>query len=441
MTTTTTSAAAFAPSRWQNDRGAASRPAVMALVLAPVGFNFALCFVNTHALSVSNLHVMASEGLIVGLVLLMARRAIGLTGMILLACTILWVTALMALRIVLGTDSSFDIKIARDLAIPFAFFFLGMHSGDRTLGDRIVLAAALAVLAVGLFEYFWLETFTQVFNVAKYYIARGTMEARDALYSGNLFISGVRPAGAEGGRNILSFLGDHRVSSVFLEPVSMGNFGVIVFMWGLVRWMAERGLHWTTMALGMTLIVLSDSRFGALLCIIALVLTLLPMRLATIGTFAMPFAAVALLVLVPALVTASYDPQNRSVDNGFVGRFVLSAQILGEFDALNWFGLQAQKVQAFDSGYAYVIGAIGLAGLLLLWTLIFAIRSASESFFAFRNVAALYYAAILCVSNSPFTIKTAGLLWFLLGALAGSRERERSGVPSLRFRGLTPGRP
>jgi putative polymerase len=426
MTMAAPAAGALAQTAQHSDlRHAASTPLVMTLVMtlvfAAIAFNFALCFVNTHALSVSNLHVMASEALIIGLVVLVARRAIGQAATILLACTLLWVMTLVAIKVVIGTDSQIDIKIARDLAIPFAFFFLGMHAGDLKVADRVVTASAIAVLIVGLFEYFWLEAFTQVFNVAKYYIARGTMEARDALYSGNLFISGVRPAGADGGRNIMSWLGDHRVSSVFLEPVSMGNFGVIVFMWGLVRWRFERSWHWTTMAIGMTLIVLADSRFGALLCMIALILTFMPMRAATLAMLAMPFAAVALLILVPAIVTASYDPQNRSADNGFVGRFVLSAQILGEFDALNWMGLQAQKMQAFDSGYAYVIGAVGVLGLFLLWILMFAIRSGSPQFFAFRNIAALYYAAILCVSNSPFTIKTAGLLWFLLGAAAASR--------------------
>ena len=37
------------------------------------------------------------------------------------------------------------------------------------------------------------------------------------------------------GRTLLPWLGEHRVSSVFLEPVSVGNFGAICFSWIVLR--------------------------------------------------------------------------------------------------------------------------------------------------------------------------------------------------------------
>jgi putative polymerase len=54
----------------------------------------------------------------------------------------------------------------------------------------------------------------------------------------------MRPEGFNGGRNLLPFLGNHRVSSIFLEPASAGNFGIIVFMWALVRSLMERRIFW-----------------------------------------------------------------------------------------------------------------------------------------------------------------------------------------------------
>lgn len=396
-------------------------PVLLALVLAAIAFNLFLCFVNTHIAGVGSLHVMASEVLIVSLVFLASYRSIREIHLILLGGIALWVLSLASIRVAVGTDSGIDVKIVRDLAIPLAFFLLGTRARDVRTADRVVFVAAAIVLAVALFEYFWLETFLRVFNVAKYYIARGTMGARDALQSADLFISGMRPAGAEGGRNLLPFLGDHRVSSVFLEPVSLGNFGAIVVIWGLVRWRFGRSLQLATLAAGLSLVVLADSRFGAYLCALALFLTFLPTRLVTMGALSIPVVAIAVLALVPALVTGSYDPQNRYVDNGFVGRFVLSAQILSEFDFLTWMGLKALRMQAFDSGYAYIIGGIGIVGLLAVWGLFFAIKGGSEQFYMFRNLAAIYYGTVLCVSNSPFTIKTASLLWFLIGALAIKR--------------------
>lgn len=398
----------------------ASTPVLLALVLTAISFNLFLCFVNTHIAGVGSAHVMASEAMIVSLVLLVSYRSIREIHIILLGSITLWVLSLASIRVAIGTGDGIDIKIVRDLAIPFAFFLLGTRMRDIQAADRIVFISAAIVLAVALFEYFWLETFLRLFNVAKYYIARGTMGARDTLQSADLFVSGMRPAGAEGGRNLLPLLGDHRVSSVFLEPVSLGNFGAIVVIWALVRWRFGRQFQAATFAIGLSLVVLADSRFGAYLCALALCVALLPVRLVTIGTLAIPVAAIAVLALVPALVTGSYDPQNRYVDNGFVGRFVLSGQILAEFDFLTWMGLKALRMQAFDSGYAYIIGGIGIAGLLAVWGMLFTIKGRSEQFYALRNLAAVYYGTVLCVSNSPFTIKTASLLWLLIGALETS---------------------
>jgi putative polymerase len=148
------------------------------------------------------------------------------------------------------------------------------------------------------------------------------------------------------------------------------------------------------------------------------VLVMLPIAWATAGAIVLPVVALAVLTFVPLVVTGSYDPQNRYIDNGFVGRFVLSARILGEFDLSNWFALAAARAQAFDSGYAYIVGRIGVVGLAIFWLLPFAMSSKSVQFSSFRNAVAFYFGTILCVSNSPFTIKTASLLWFLVGVLA-----------------------
>ena len=198
-----------------------------------------------------------------------------------------------------------------------------------------------AVLVFALFEYFVARRVHQVFQRREilYRARHHGGEARPCNRPTFSSAACARPA-PQGGRNLLSFLGDHRVSSVFLEPVSFGNFGVIVSMIGMVR--SKFGDKCSSACCGrLALIVLPDSRFGAYLCILALVIMLLPIQLATLGTVALPLIALAMLTLVPMIVTGSYDPQNRYVDNGFVGRFVLSGQILGDFDVLTWLGLKA----------------------------------------------------------------------------------------------------
>ena len=408
--------------------GATPMWVLLALVLGAVSFNLFLCFANTNLVAISNLHVMACEVLIISIVFLVSYRSLDQIHLILLAGTILLALAFASFRVAIGTEDSIDVKFARDLIIPIAFFLLGLRARDARSADVVVQAAAGMVLVLALFEYFFVETYTQFFNVAKYYIARGTMEAKQALQSADLFISGIRPAGADGGRNLLPFLGDHRASSLFLEPVSLGNFGILVFVWGLIRSRFGPKLYLGIMATGMALIVLADSRFGAYFCVIAIAFAMLPQIYSTIGASILPLAALALLAFIPFILTGSYDPQHRYIDNGFLGRLVLSGQILSEFDVWNWLGLKPPRIQAFDSGYAYIISGIGVIGLAIFWYVFLSIPGPDRQFYTFRNLAAMYYGVMLCVSNSSFTIKTASLLWFLIGVLSHSRSERPVGT-------------
>ena len=74
-------------------------------------------------------------------------------------------------------------------------------------------------------------------------------------------VSGFRPA--DQGRTLLSFLGDHRVSSLFLEPSSLGNFGALVTLWAVVRSRMEGRLYLWCVLGGLALLILSDTRFDA----------------------------------------------------------------------------------------------------------------------------------------------------------------------------------
>jgi putative polymerase len=396
---------------------------MLALVFGAVTFNMGLCFLNTGFITVSNLHVIGCEAIIITATLLYAYKELNQAHLLLIGGIVLWTLLLSSLRVIFMTDDAFDIKIVRDLIIPIAFFLLGLRVADLKSADFVVRVVVLVVLGFALFEYFALDVFVKYFSVAKYYVARGTMEAKQALQSADLFISGMRPAGAEGGRNLFPFLGDHRVSSVFLEPVSLGNFGVIVAIWAMVRSKFGDTYQFGLLAAAFVLIVLADSRFGAYLCILAFVLMLCPLGLATAGVVVLPAVALVVLIVVPVVVTGSYDPQNRYVDNGFVGRFVLAAQILGDFDVWTWLGLRAARMQTFDSGYAYTISGIGVIGLAALWGILFATEGADRQYYTLRNLMALYYGTILCVSNSPYTIKTASLTWFLIGAAAAIKPR------------------
>ena len=380
-------------------------------VLGAMLFNFVLCFVNTNAGGIGNGAVIGCEVAIIMAVLFYTYPTLTYPMFLAIGGAILYLIALSAVRVMLG--SSVDVKPVRDLLIPIVFFLLGVGAHDVRAADKIVRVVVLIVIAVGVFEYFFPAVFTRFFNVASFYIERGAMGSAQAQQSSNLFVSGMRPEGASGGRGLLPFLGNHRVSSIFLEPVSAGNFGIVVFMWALVRSLMERRIFGGLMASGVLIIIMSDSRFGANFCVLCLLLAVLPAAIRTAGVAVLPAFALMGVVLLPGPLSAHYG-----VDNGFIGRIILSGRILERFDLLNWLGLQTPNFPTADSGYAYALAGVGILGLIIFWTMLLLLKGSSSRFYLFRDMAGAYFAALLCISNSPFTIKTGALLWFLVGVLS-----------------------
>jgi hypothetical protein len=88
-----------------------------------------------------------------------------------------------------------------------------------------------------------------------------------------------------------------------------------------------------------------------------------------------------------------------------------------------------------DSGYAYTLAGIGIIGIVIFWVLLLSIRGYGRRFYLFRDMIGFFFALLLCISNSPFTIKTGALLWFLVGVLSRgySFRHSRRGPPVTRF--------
>jgi len=390
----------------------------LVLILGALSFNFFLCFINTNVTGVLPFHVIGMEVLIVFTAFLASVRSIGREQCVLICATFFYLLLLMLVRASHFGGEEIDPKVFRDFMIPFAFFLLGLRARDLRSTDFIVLISATVVTVIALFEYCFVDVYLQYFNIITYYVARGSVATeRLELFSTSLFESGIRPEG----RALFPILGDHRISSIFLEPVSPGNFGLIIFFWAMVRQKLEKKFRAALFLMGIFLIVMADNRFGAYLCVLALVLCLLLSRFTYALVMCLP------LVAVCALVGIAYSFEDFTVDNSFLGRLVLSGSILVAFDLSTWLGIGQSARSAFDSGYGYAISQIGIFGFAVLWFVFMTLRSTNNQFFVFRSLAGLYLGMVLCVSYSPFTIKTAALLWFLLGALAVGRETRSIG--------------
>jgi putative polymerase len=400
---------------------------VLSLVIAALTFNFVLCFLNTNVFPVSTLHVVGCEFMILMLTFLAGFSAATLYGIYFVIVFSLYVISLVLLRDVNSVYGS-DVKIVRDFLIPIAFFWLG-KTISLSDADRIVRLSAALVMIVALFELFFLSDFLRYFSVIEYYIARGSAPDVDTsrLSAGGLMVSGVRPEAL--GRQLLPWLlGPHRVSSVFLEPSSLGNFGIIVALWAVVRSRMTKTIWWGLFVSGVACIVLADTRFAAGFLVIGVLIALLPPTYGTLITASLPFVAVlALLFIIPPADLSSNDTG---------GRLSYSAFVLTEFTFANWMGFDDSRLQTFDAGYGYLFSGLGIVGVLGLWGCYMYLSGENRFFYQFRNAVGAYFAVLFLISQSQMTIKTASLVWLVLGALSVARleERRKGARHSVRIR-------
>lgn len=369
-------------------------------VMGGLVFNFFLCFVNTRVMGIRDSHVMLMELAIIGTALLVAadRRA---GFYLVLGVFTTYMIFLFALR---GQN---DLKALRDIFIPIVFFAMGSRLRDIRLADRLVVWSAAIVLAFACFEYFLLDLYLEWFNVLGYYISRGTVSLTESFgATKGLFISGLRPEP----RTILPFLGQHRVSSVFLEPVSMGNFGALIFAWALFR----RGWsgRWLLFPAAIAMTVFADARFGLFTCILMAMMSPFYRIIPRTVWLVMP------LLILSVIGAYGLLSGTHGGDNSLSGRLEATAAILSQLPVGVVAGVETTDGFNADSGMAYTLTKFGLVGFPALWALFVFQPLRSARAWDFHSMMILYLILIMVISNSFFSIKTAALMWFLTGTVA-----------------------
>ncbi len=376
------------------------------VVLGGLCFNLFLCFVNTRFMTINESHVMMMEMLIIGMAFLgAADRRAGLY--IFISVFVSYMLFLFALR---GIN---DLKAVRDILIPVVFFALGSRLGDLKLADKLALISALIALFFALFEYFMLDTYLNYFNIIGYYLAKGSVTLDETFGQiRGLFISGIRPEP----RTILPFLGQHRVASVLLEPVSMGNFGVILFAWALFR--REYMGRYVIMPIALLLVAFADARFGLLTCIIMAVLAPVLKIVPRTIWLVIPFILLASIAAYGLMTSTEGGP------NDILGRIQVTAHILTGLNAGIVFGYEATDLFTADSGLAYTLTKFGILGFIGVWAVFVFLPVKSSRAWQFHSMIIIYLLLLMIISNSFYSIKTAALMWFLLGTTSAAQLPE-----------------
>ena len=313
-----------------------------------------------------------------------------------------------------------DPKGFRDVMIPILFYGIGREIGSVKYADSLLKLMVLIVLAFGFFELFFLDAFSRVFNIFSYYVSQGGLTAGSNWAKDSVLgLNGMRPEGI--GRTILpSLIGNHRVSSIFLEPVSLGNFAVIIAAWGLSKRRDEIKEMFFFLLAAAIMITLSDSRYGMITVAALVAMRCLPLHKANIWMIALPLISVLLLLFLAVFFDGQYS-------DSVLGRLFVSGKTLLNLDLGMIFGLDGFNTSFGDMGYPSLFTRLGLLLCIFLWSAFWMLKMEDERGNRFRTYITLYMSLILCVSGtSLFALKTAGILWFLVGCTVGRPKEMRS---------------
>jgi len=387
------------------------------LVVGAVLFNAVLAFVNAHAFPLSSGMVIAMEVLIVG-------AAGGWAVLHLRPEMKPWIAlAVFAVGfglVRMGAMEDFNPKFIRDMLLPATFVMLGITASPRSATLAIVIIQIAMLIGV-VWEAAALDSFSQFFNPKEYYIAtRGLSFDEFTNADSDLYISATRPE-----ERFFPFFELHRISSLFIEPVSLGNYVVTVTAFIAAFWRSLGG--WTRAFLILTnflFLIACDGRFAFISSLLVVgSICFLPRAVQrVVPPFLLP-------VVTGCVMLLSGLPELQSSADDFAGRIGWTVRMLEGMGIEDWIGLSDQYLEAsVDSGIVYLIITQSIFGVALYWAIVSMQAGASAAFRRYRLAICLTLAVGLLVSNAFVGIKTAAPMWFLFGVGLAMRGDEDDGV-------------
>ena len=378
-----------------------------ALMVWATVFNALLAIVNAHAMKLSPAAVIAAESMTtVGALLLAGLRYKPemKTWFVLIGLMLLMFSLISAAR------GDLQAKNIRDVLIIPTYILLGMASPRRTLNRTVCIVHAI-VLLVGFYEALDTEGYAKLFDVPSYYInTRGYDDDNFWNKQSDLFVSAVRP----GDRIFLPFLDLHRLSSVFLEPVSLGNYCCIITAFVCARF--GQFSRWMLLFLigGNVLVLIGcDGRLAGLSAIAMIAAGLIAPYVPR-GT-----AAIYLPLTLMAAFAATALFGLRAGPDDISGRIAHTVELLRNCELIDFFAMTDRYLWiAVDSGIAYLVLTQTMVGFVLIWAfVVFGVADDRPEQSRFTHTIIVYLSLAMMVSFSILTIKTAALLWFIQGSL------------------------
>ena len=380
------------------------------IVIGAVCFNAGLAIVNGNLAGMSQAPVVVAEILFVALAHAVAlanyRREMtpwyALLGLF------------VAFALIRSLSSqTIDVRYLRDVMIIPTFVVLGLTFDARRLA-LVFVAIQLLMVVFLILEAVDLESYSNLFKIKDYYINTRGYTAEDFWNKDSqLYVSATRPDGS-----FLDIVNLHRLSSIFLEPVSLGNYcmTVVAFLcacWGQIG----RTTRWFLAVTTAMAMVGCDGRLAMASVPPMVFCCALAPRL---PRFSALFYIPGVLMLAFVLVhVGHFEPGG----DDFPSRIAHTVNLLSIYGLPEYLGVSDELLsKAVDSGIAYLVTTQSIFVVVAIWAVIGLSPSEDRPDKSRIVHAAMIYVALnMMVSFALLTIKTAALLWFTYGSIVGRR--------------------
>ncbi len=376
------------------------------IVFGAVSFNAVLAFVDGNVTILTPAPVIAAEVLFVALAHAVALKHYKPEMAPWYALLGLFLAFAIVRCFVYQT---FDVKYLRDVMIIPTFVVLGMTFDARRLVPLLVAVQTL-MLAFLLLEAIDTQLYADIFKIQDYYINTRGFSADDFWNKeSTLFVSATRPDD-----RFFALMDLHRLSSIFLEPVSLGNYCMVIVAY-LCACFDEIGFkaRWFLIISTAMAIVGCDGRLAMAATIAMIVCCYFAPRLPRNSALLYVPGVLALAIILVTI--GHFKPEG----DDFPGRIAHTVYLLSNYGSAEYLGVSDEFLtKAVDSGVAYLITTQSIFVVVALWAVI--VVTASENSpdkVRYTHAVCIFIALNMMISSSLLTIKTSAILWLLYGSL------------------------
>jgi len=376
------------------------------LIVLCCTYNAILAFINGNVFTLSNAVVAATEiTLLFTICIIIYKSRIKKSDEIFIG---LLVVVFFSFTLNFLATNIIFVDAIRNMLIIAVCAMIGARMQYETI-EKVIFTCSIIVFVFLIIELVSLSDYASILEPARYYAATRGIENPEFNETG-LFANAL----SFESRYSFGIFGGPRTSSIFLEQVSLANYCNVLVIYLSVFWSyigTKRRCFYSTLSL--LILFSNNSRTATALVLLSILSHYFKYLIPRYSGFIVFISTLFLALLIYIFVGNTFS-------DDLIGRVHHGLDCVGKLTAMDLFGSGIYNLEEFwDSGWAYLVASGTI--FTSIYYVIFVIVSLPQ-----RNIMAIQFSFLLSVyvfssllvaGNSMFSIKTAAILWMLVGFL------------------------